>query len=283
MKTRIARQCSADHDGIKYKSVAIQLLRAAGETLFNLSMKSPKPVPEREKIRRSIDDGLITDGFTFPQFYELPRIQITKGSDQVFLDTMGALVDEGCNGVTLSWALRVGRVTRGKSRGAVPPAKRIKILVSRLIRLADEIEKIEKGGFLAVIARQEILKLWKEKHLDLEEVEDLGATLPHLSLPRWMRKKADMYERWAKLASEKIPPKSGTMLTRLEYLIPAVYIKKATGKNCFPLLVQLLDTIGVPITEEQLSRDLKALKTDYRVTYAEVLTILYIVGEMTFC
>ncbi len=49
-----------------------------------------------------------------------------------------------------------------------------------------------------------------------------------------MRMKADMYGRWAKLASEKIPPKSGTMLTRLEYLVPAVYIKKATGKNYFP-------------------------------------------------
>jgi hypothetical protein len=246
-------------------------------------MKSPKPASKREKIRRSIDDDLITGGFRFPQFYELPNLQLRKGCEQMFMDTMGTLVDEGCNGVTLAWALRIGRSARGRSRGAVPPAKRIKMLVSQLLRLADEIEKIEKSGFLATIAREERLKLWKERHLDLDEVEDEGAILPHLSLPRWMRMKSDMYQRWAKLASEKIPPKTGTMLTRLEYLVPAVYIKRATGKNYFSLLVQLLGTIGVRVTEEQLSRELKALKADYRVTYAEILTMLYIVGEMTFC
>jgi hypothetical protein len=244
-------------------------------------MERAKPTPQRVRIRRSIDDSLINAGFNL-DLQHLAHFRIIKDGDREFRKAHQALVEAGCNPVTLLWALRLGASTKRLSPGAIPSAKRIKKLILSLERLAKEITATEKGGFLKLIVQEETLQLRKEKHLGFEEIDDLGLVLPHLDLERWLRKKSDMYKRWLKLASQKIPPKTSTMLARLEYLFPAVYVRQETGKTCFPQLVTLFDTIGVHVDEARLSRDLKTLTKDYPWLYLHVKTMLHLVKDRTF-
>ena len=94
----------------------------------------------------------------------------------------------------------------------------------------------------------------------MEEVEDFGGTVPHLDLPRWMKKKVDKYRRWLTIASLRVAPKDRRTLARLEYLYPALYVREATGEPCLSLLMRLLETIGIHVSEEQLSREFASLQ-----------------------
>jgi len=214
----------------------------------------------------------------------LPDIKIRPGMEQKYLNAIAALVEEGCNPVTLSWVLRLGISMRTKSVPLVPAAKTVRKLKEKLEELATEIEVLEKSGFLMLINRQETMKLWQEKRVGLDEVDDLGETLPHLFLQRWLRKKADMYERWLKLASDRIPPKKGTLLRGVDYLFPAYYVRLVTGKSCVAQLVKLFDTVDrLNISEAQLSRELKQLMSDYRGLRSTMEVMFDIVKDRNFC
>jgi hypothetical protein len=43
--------------------------------------------------------------------------------------------------------------------------------------------------------------------LNMELVDDSSTTFPYVALPKWLDKRASMYEEWLRLASQNIPPK----------------------------------------------------------------------------
>lgn len=245
-------------------------------------MRITEDTKQGVKLRREIDDDLITLN-TDVDPHNLPDIKVRPGREQEYLDAISALVQEGCNPVTLSWALRLGLSLRTKPVPSVPPAKTVRKMAEKLEKLAKEIDRFEKSGFLMVINREEALKLWHEKRIRLDEADDLGEVLPHLSLQRWIRKKADMYKRWLKLASDRVPPKSGTLLTRVEYLFPAYYVRQVTGRPCAPQLISLFETVGIRVSEAQLNRELKQLMSDYRGLRSTMKVMLDIVKDRDFC
>jgi hypothetical protein len=246
-------------------------------------MKHARRTEDTAKIRRAIDDDLITIN-TDINPHDLPAIKVRPGSEQEYLNAVDALVKESCNPVTLGWALRLGFAMRTKPVPSVPPAERVRRVLKKLESLAVEIDRLEKCGFLMVINREETLKLWQEKHVDFGEVNEPSEALPHLFLQRWLHKKADMYKRWLKLASKRVPPKTGTLLTRVHYLLPAYYVRQVTGKACAAQLVKLFDTVvGINIDEAQLSRELKQLMNDYRGLRSTFKVMLDIVKVRDFC
>ena len=94
-------------------------------------MKHTKLNRQGETTRNQIDDLLINTAYEF-QAFDLPDFYIKTGREQEFLDATVALKDQGCNPVTLHWAIRLGQATKGKEVGAIPTAKEIKKLANRL-------------------------------------------------------------------------------------------------------------------------------------------------------
>ena len=62
-----------------------------------------------------------------------------------------------------------------------------------------------------------------------DHVDDLSTTFPYVALPKWLNKRASMYEKYLELASKKIPPKR-LGLTRIARACIALYVKYATGR-----------------------------------------------------
>jgi hypothetical protein len=90
------------------------------------------------------------------------------------------------------------------------------------------------------------------------EIEDLSLECPFLALPKWLEKRAAMYEAWLHLASQKIPPKDfGT--ARLARLCVALYVQYATGRNYFTQVSKLVESMGIGFGGDfkttQLSRE----------------------------
>lgn len=235
---------------------------------------------ERERLRATIDDDIINMSIDIDP-HDLPNITIRKGREQDYLNAHAALCARGCNPVTLLWSLRLGRAALGKMPSPPPPANVLKGMVKRLDEMASEIRELEKSGFLMLVNREETERLWKERKLGMEEIEDLGETLPHLDLPRWLKKKADMYRRWLTIASLRVAPKDRRTLARLEYLYPALYVREATGESYLSLLMQLFDTIGIYVSTAQLSREFASLKRDYKWLLMDMRQKLYIVSQRT--
>ena len=235
---------------------------------------------ERETLRAKIDDYIISESIDFDP-HNLPNIRITKGREQDYLNAHAALCVEGCDPLTLLWSLRLGRAALGRSVPSAPSAKAVKGMVKRLDKMAQEIRELEKSGYLLLIAREEVEKFYRETQLSMEDVEDFGAALPHLDLPRWIEKKSDMYRRWLKVASLRLAPKDNRKLTRLEYLFPAFYVREATGKPCLSILMQLFETIGIKVSKQQLTREFKSLRRDYRWLRLLMTEKLLVVNEFT--
>jgi hypothetical protein len=237
-------------------------------------------VREREKLRATLDDDIINSSIDINP-HALPNFIITKGREQDFLDASDELRKKGCNPFTLEWSLRLGRAALRRSLPSAPSAKVLKGVVKRLDEMACEIREIEKSGFLTIVVREEVETFFQRTKLTMDDVENFGETLPQLDLPRWMKKKADMYRGWLTIASLRVAPKGGRMLTRLEYLYPALYVRKATGEPCLPLLMRLFETIGIAVSREQLTREFTSLKQDYKWLRMDMESKLYIVGQRT--
>ena len=235
---------------------------------------------ERERLRAKIDDDIIITSIDFDP-HNLPKINISKGREQDFLNAHAALCAKGCNPVTLVWSLRLGRAAIGMSVPSPPSAKALKALVKRLEDMACEIAELEKSGFLTQVVREDVKKFYEEKKVSMEDVEDFGEALPHLDLPRWLKKKADMYRRWLKIASLRVSPRKGRKLSRLEYLFPALYVYEATEEPCLPLLMKLFGTIGIRVSREQLSREFMSLRREYRWLRMLMKEKLHVVGDFT--
>jgi hypothetical protein len=233
---------------------------------------------EREKLRATIDDDIIIKSIDFDP-HDLPKIAISKGCEQDYLNAYAELCAKGCNPITLLWSLRLGRAAIGMPVPSPPSAKALKAMVKRLEDMASEISKLEKSGFLTLVVREDVQQFYQEKKVSMDDVEDFGEALPHLDLPRWLKKKADMYRRWLKIASLRVAPKEGRMLTRLEYLYPALYVREATGETCLSILMRLFETIGIHVSEQQFSREFMSLRREYRWLRMLMKEKLYVVGE----
>jgi hypothetical protein len=235
---------------------------------------------ERERLRVTIDDSIIIQSIDFDP-HNLPNIVISKGCEQKHLDAYAALCTRGCDPITLLWSLRLGRAAIGRPVPSPPSAKALKAVVKRLEDMASEIAELEKSGFLTIVVREDVQQFYQEKKVGMEDVEEFGEALPHLDLPRWLKKKADMYRRWLKIASLRVSPREGRKLSRLEYLFPAIYVYEATGEPCLPLLMRLFKTIGIRVSREQLSREFVSLRREYRWLRMLMEEKLHIVSERT--
>ena len=172
----------------------------------------------------------------------------------------------------------------GKKVGAIPTAEKSRAIASSADRLADEIERIEGSGLMWIINDEETVRLERKRGVvEFGKIEDNEQELPHLDLARSLRKKADMYRRWAKLASEGVRPRSATMLNKLEYLFPAVYVRRVTGKTCHEKLMDLFSTIRISIDKSQLRRELTQLSNSYMWTYASIVSRLESVNDRWDC
>jgi hypothetical protein len=245
-------------------------------------MKNSTLDQARQAMRRQIDDDLIAATFVF-QAQNLPNIQITTGKEKEFREALDALRDYGCNPITLCWAIRLGKAAQSQTVGDIPRATTIKRLEKSVTAIADEIERLEKSGFMMMLNREEVMKLGLETEPEPGDIVEFSEELPHLNIQRWLRKKADMYRRWAKLASEHVPPKSGTMLRKLAYLYPALYVKLATRDIDKEALQELFVTIGIHTKKSQVRRELSQLCKDYKSTYRSMITMLDEVKDRTVC
>jgi hypothetical protein len=127
------------------------------------------------------------------------------------------------------------------------------------------------------------LEEWVEKHQGYCELVDVSDPPPHLDLPRRLRKKSELYEQWVTLASSNKLPKPRTMLQKLRYLIPALYVLESTGKNYFSEVAELLGATGIEIDEGQLSRELKGLRSGYPGLFGQVTMVLILIGDVKRC
>jgi hypothetical protein len=237
-------------------------------------MKTSKSDAEHKQLRKKIEDNLVAASFRIDDIDQLPHTTIAEGMDQMFVEAQRALAKEGCDLIILDWSLRLGRAAVDLQVGVYPAANKIKKLADQMTILADNIERLEETGFLEVFVQEETQRLYEQYGRGPEETDDLGQILPHLELHRWLRKKAEMYYRWGKLASEGVPPNSGAMSVRLRYLFPSLYVRAMTGKPCRSVLVDLLETVGVKVSGEQISRGLKELRRDYKRTSEMMITLL---------
>jgi hypothetical protein len=175
------------------------------------------------------------------------------------------------------WSLRLGRAALGRSVPSPPSAKALKAVVKRLEDMASEIAELEKSGFLTIVVREDVQQFCQEKKVSMEDVECFSEAPLHFDLPRLLKKKADMYRRWLKIASLRVSPREGRKLSRLEYLFPALYVYEATEEPCLPLLLQLFATIGIKVSKEQLSREFMSLRREYkwlRIIMEEKLSVV---------
>jgi hypothetical protein len=135
-----------------------------------------------------------------------------------------------------------------------------------------------------IINGEETARLERERGVnEFDKIVDIEQGLPHLDLQRWLRKKADMYRSWAKLASKGVRPRSATMLKKLQYLFPAIYVQRVTGKTCHEKLMELFSTIPIGVDKSQLRREFTQLCESYTWTYWSIVSILESVNDRWDC
>jgi len=181
-----------------------------------------------------------------------------KRADEYFC-TIAYLVAMGCDHRSLHVVLDLAAAINEKDgRRSVPKANTVKSLAKRMKRLAGDIKAAECTHFLTVLNQQEAAKWRSETGLGSEDIEDLSQTFPFMAIPKWLEKRASMYDEWSRLASQ------GLAFDRLGRACVAMYVKYATGKTFFPEVLKLLELRNFGrFTATQLSRETKEFETGY--------------------
>ena len=105
----------------------------------------------------------------------------------------------------------------------------------------------------------------------MELVDDLSTTFPYVALPKWLEKRACMYEEWLRLASQKVPPKDFGLIW-LSRVTVALYVKYATGGTFFPDVLNLLELANFGrCSLTQISRETKEFETDYPLSRSSLV------------
>lgn len=138
--------------------------------------------------------------------------------------------------------LQAARIERGlqkAGRKASPSLDlRLGAVVREMRQLADDMTDLESALPLVI---QNL-----RSPLEQQAGQTLRERLDH---------RADDYEDWLRMASEKVPPRSDSLF-RVNRVCPVLYVKWATGGRCFYNEVcQLLEHIRLPVKSTQLSRE----------------------------
>ena len=175
---------------------------------------------------------------------------------------------KGCSHASLRRALQMAQTMKDRawnepSRLSAPRAEKVRATALKMKRLASEIRQREENGFMSILNQEETKRLREQTGWGPEEIEDLSLALPHLALPKWLERRAGMYEEWLRLAARKIPPK-GPGLSRIGHICPALYVKFATNRTYYPQVANLLECAGLgSIHPIQLSREVKEFEENY--------------------
>lgn len=145
-------------------------------------------------------------------------------------------------------AYKIERGLRKAGRKASPSLDlRLEALVKNMRELADEMVDLESTSFLTI---QNL------RRGPLEE--QAGQTMRERLYNR-----ADDYEDWLGMASEKVPPRAHSLL-RVNHVCPVLYVKWATrGRPFHERVANLLSIVKTQITAPQLAREVKEFETGY--------------------
>jgi hypothetical protein len=102
---------------------------------------------------------------------------------------------------------------------------------------------------------------------------------PHFALPKWLGKRAEMYDEWVEMARKKIPPRR-ELFRRVKRVYPVLYVKWATGRPYYDRVASLLRLAGiVRISAAQLDREVRAFERDYRMATSHIQGMLQMVHD----
>jgi hypothetical protein len=258
--------------------------------------------------------------FSLPSIEDpLQQYEVAKSERLKFKDDFDFLVEKKCTPFALETALRVAKTIGGRG---MPKAARVKRVAAKMRVLADEISRLEASYFLIAQEFEEIrnynpptfydallLKrplqsvvsefMGRQAKMDdrwgvaAQTVHDsrvfrrrdglLSTRFPHFLIPDLLNRRASMYDDWLERAQNKIPPRSD-LLGRVKRMCPVLYVKWATGGNCFCTRVANLlryagivdpsDADGRGLGGTQLNRELMSFESDYRLTTSEITRLL---------
>ena len=191
-----------------------------------------------------------------------------------FKRTLRELVAAGCDERALVTALWMAKTVQVES---FPNATRVRSLAKRMRDFADEISRLEASNFLAWQTEQAISKSGRGP----EDVEDVSLAFPHFALPKWLRKRAEMYDEWLQMAKRKERPRS-ELLDRVKRVYPVLYVKWATnGRPFYEKVATLLRLSGIDDVKStrHFEREVRAFESDYPLTTSDIRLILRQVHE----
>jgi hypothetical protein len=144
-------------------------------------------------------------------------------------------------------AEKLERSLRKAGRKASPSLDaRLETVIKNMRELAGEMVDLEGTGFLAIQNRRRPLE------------QEAGKTLRERLYNR-----ADDYEDWLRMASEKVPPRSHSLM-RVNHVCPVLYVKWATRGHPFhERVANLLSIVKTQITAPQLAREVEEFETSY--------------------
>jgi hypothetical protein len=217
---------------------------------------------EKLQMRRTIADRMSFNAIPFYAEVRQHSQPISKGMEEEHIEVMASLISKGCDRESLGLILNLAAAIK-RNEISVPTAKKVKTLTSRMRRLAKDIRSAELTHFMFIVNEEET------GYTDFgpdNKIEDLSLTDPFLTLPKWLEKRASMYEAWSHLASRKVLPKDFGF-SRLARVCVALYVQHATAGTYFPEVLKLLESVGLDhfggFKTIQLSREVKEFENDY--------------------
>jgi hypothetical protein len=122
-------------------------------------------------------------------------------------------------------------------------------------------------------------ELVRRSGLGPEDSDDLSLAFPFIALPKWLRKRAEMYDEWAEMARKKVPPRR-ELFRRVRRVYPVLYVKWATGRPFYGKVAILLRLARIAvISEAQLDREVRAFESNYRMAAWHITNSLQMVHE----
>jgi hypothetical protein len=142
---------------------------------------------------------------------------------------------------------KLERRLRKAGRKASPSLDaRLETVIKNMRQLAGEMVDLEGTGFLAIQNQRGPLE------------QEAGQTLRER-----LHNRADDYEDWLRMASEKVPPRSHSLM-RVNHVCPVLYVKWATRGHPFhERVANLLSIVKTQITAPQLAREVEEFEASY--------------------
>jgi hypothetical protein len=232
--------------------------------------QSESTAAERKTQKDTMADWALFIGVPFGNLEPLKGFKLGEAVGEEFMAIAWDLVAKGCDGNALMTALNMANTVQ------VPPfpsAARVKAIAKRMRDLAKDISELEKTNFLVWQTRQIV------RQSKLSEDDEASLVFPHFALPKWLGKRAEMYDEWLKMARKKIPPRR-ELFRRVRHVYPVLYVKWATGRPYYDKVATLLRLAGiVRISAAQLDREVRAFERDYRMATSDIQGMLQMVHK----